>query len=96
MNLPVDQILRQGIEAQKAGEIQDAERLYRSVLHEQPANPDANHLLGVLSHQMGEAEIAVRLITKAVQTNPAIAGWMKPWLVTKKPCGSIPVSLRRT
>jgi len=51
----------------------NAEHLYRQVLQSQPNQPDALHLLGVVSHQMGKAETAVNLITKALAVKPDFA-----------------------
>ena len=43
MKFSADKLLQQGIEAHKAGQLQDAERLYRSILQKKPDHPDANH-----------------------------------------------------
>ena len=40
------------------GRVKEAEALYRQVLAEQPDNPEALHLLGVLLLQRGEARAA--------------------------------------
>ena len=49
MELTLDEALQQGIEAHKAGQIQEAERLYTAILKAQPKHPDANHNMGVLA-----------------------------------------------
>jgi Flp pilus assembly protein TadD len=49
--LTIEQALQQAIEHHKAGRLQDAERLYRSILQAQATHPDANHNLGVLALQ---------------------------------------------
>jgi hypothetical protein len=47
MELTIEQPLQQGVAAHKEGKVQDAERLYRAILLEQPMHPDANHNLGL-------------------------------------------------
>ena len=73
--LELQDLMRRGIQEQQAGRLPEAKAVYQQVLDAEPDHADANHLLGVLAHQTGEAEIAVRLITRAVQKNPIIAGY---------------------
>ena len=49
MELTLDQALQKGIEAHKAGQLQEADRFYTAVLKAQPKHPDANHNMGVLA-----------------------------------------------
>ena len=49
MNLILDHALQKGIEAHKAGHVQEADRLYTAILKAQPKHPDANHNKGVLA-----------------------------------------------
>ena len=72
MKLTIDQALQQGLAAQKEGKLQDAERLYRAILQEQPNHPDANHNLGVLVVAVGKPLEAVPLFKLALETNPQI------------------------
>ena len=46
MTLSIDEALRQGVAAHKDGKVQEAERLYRSILEQEPKHADANHNLG--------------------------------------------------
>ena len=48
MSSEQDKLLQQAVKAHKAGDVQVAERLYRSILEIDAAHPDANHNLGVL------------------------------------------------
>ena len=41
MELTLDQALQKAVEAHKAGQIQEAERLYTAILHVQPKHSDA-------------------------------------------------------
>ncbi len=56
----------------RRGELQQAEVIYRQVLHVEPNNADALHLLGVIAHQRGKNEDAVCLIEKAIKVNQAV------------------------
>ena len=62
--------LQQAITHHKAGELDDAEQLYRSILSETPKHPDANHNLGVLLKQGDKADIALPFFKKALESNP--------------------------
>ncbi|MHB8624553.1 MAG: tetratricopeptide repeat protein [Sulfuricaulis sp.] len=57
----------QGRQARKAAEI------YDRVLQVEPDNTDALHLKGLIAHQSGRQEIAVALISKAIELNPNVA-----------------------
>ena len=46
-----------------------ASLVFASIEDLMPENPDALHLLGVIAHQVGKNELAVKLITKAVAAN---------------------------
>jgi tetratricopeptide (TPR) repeat protein len=50
----------------QAGRLTEAEALYRGILEESPQEPEALHLLGVLSHQAGRHLEAVDLISRAL------------------------------
>lgn len=58
--------LRLAIRHHQAGQLQQAEAIYRHILQLQPSHPDALHLLGVVAHQVGQHETAVELIGKAI------------------------------
>ena len=49
MELTVQQALQQGVAAHNQGNLQEAERLYRTILQVQPKHPDANHNLGLIA-----------------------------------------------
>jgi thioredoxin-like negative regulator of GroEL len=72
MELTVDQALQQGVAAHKEGKLQDAERLYRAIMHSQPLHPDANHNLGVLAVSANKADAALPLFKTALEANPKV------------------------
>ena len=56
-----------------AGDLREADQLYRKVLSIDPKHPAALHFLGVIALQTGHAETAVRLIKQAVSLLPDYA-----------------------
>ena len=66
MELTLDQALQKGIEAHKAGNIQEANRYYTAVLKANPKHPDANHNMGVLAVGIGKVEAALPFFKKAL------------------------------
>jgi len=66
----IEQTLKQAITHHKAGELEDAEKRYRSILTEEPKHPDANHNLGVLLKQGNKADIALLFFKTALESNP--------------------------
>jgi tetratricopeptide (TPR) repeat protein len=63
-------VLAAAIEMHQAGHLGSAALLYQRVLAQERENPDALHLLGVLSHQQGDHARAVDLIGRAVALRP--------------------------
>ncbi len=51
----------------QAGRFQAAEQIYRQILAAEPNHADALHLLGVVASQMGNYEIAVKCLGRAIQ-----------------------------
>ena len=47
MEFTIEQALHKGIVAQKAGQIQEADKYYSAILKVQPKQSDANHNMGV-------------------------------------------------
>ena len=73
MELTLDQALMKGIEAHKAGNLEEADRYYTAILKVQPNHPDANHNMGVLAVGLGKVEQALPFFKKALDANPSIA-----------------------
>jgi predicted O-linked N-acetylglucosamine transferase (SPINDLY family) len=54
----------------RVGDFHRAEALYKEILQSEPEHTDALHLLGVVSLQLGRAELAVEHIGRAVRRRP--------------------------
>ncbi len=50
----------------QSGRLKEAEDAYRGVLRDNPRNPEALHLLGLLAHQSGDNRTGVDLIRRAI------------------------------
>jgi len=66
----IPESLAQAVAFHRAGQFQQAEQIYRQVLHADPRNADAWHLLGVIGSQANQHEVAVDLIRRAIELNP--------------------------
>eukprot|EP01038_Epipyxis_sp_PR26KG_P016268 gene16268-22159_t len=63
------------VQYQVNGLEEKAERIYRSVLSENPTNADALHLLGVILYQQGDAKAAIPYIERALLSNTTFEGF---------------------
>ena len=63
-------LLRDGLAHHRAGRTADAEAHYRQVLAQRPDDPDALHLMGVLSMQGGRAGEALGWLERAARLRP--------------------------
>ena len=73
MELTLEQALQKGIEAHKAGKVQESDHYYSSILKTNPKHPDANHNMGVLAVGIGKIEEALPFFKTALEVNPSIA-----------------------
>ncbi|MDB2466823.1 tetratricopeptide repeat protein [Planktomarina temperata] len=80
--LTIDQALQQGIEAHKAGRVQEADRLYTAILKAQPKHPDANHNMGILAVGVSKVEQALPFFKTALEANPATAQFWLSYIDT--------------
>jgi protein O-GlcNAc transferase len=62
----VQEWARQAVAQHQAGNLRQAEKLYRAIILAQPDNFAAMHLLGALLHQHGKPEAAVPLFERAI------------------------------
>ncbi len=65
--------LEQAMDAHRAGNLTEAEALYRAVVQSEPNHPDALALLGVVTGDKGNLAEAVRLIEQAIKLDPKAA-----------------------
>ena len=68
--LTINQALQKAIDAHKAGQVQEADRLYEAILKIQPKHPDANHNMGVLAVSVGKFQEALQFFKTALEANP--------------------------
>ena len=73
MELTLDQALQKGIEAHRAGNVQEADRYYSAILKANPKHPDANHNMGVLAVGVGKFDEALPYFKMALEANPGTA-----------------------
>ena len=66
-------MLTEAIQLHQAGNLVNAEHLYRQILTANPQHSDALHLLGVIAYQCGQNAAAVQLIRSAIEINESIA-----------------------
>ncbi len=72
MELTIDQALQQGVAAHKEDKLQEAERIYRTILKSYPKDPDANHNLGLIAVAMNQIAQALPLFKIALDADSNI------------------------
>ncbi|MGO9922519.1 MAG: tetratricopeptide repeat protein [Isosphaeraceae bacterium] len=68
--IPIAETLELAVKQQRAGNLRQAETLYRQVLEVDPEHVDALHLLGVTSTQLGQHEQAGEYLLRALKLRP--------------------------
>ena len=71
-SINIDQALKKGIDAHKAGKVQEAEQYYRSILNSTPDHAVTNHNMGILAVNIGKSDAALNFFKKAIDLNPDI------------------------
>jgi tetratricopeptide (TPR) repeat protein len=66
-------LVRRGIVAHRAGDLNKASLLYAQVLKSEPSHPEALHLLGLIRKANGERKAFYEMTDKALQISPAYA-----------------------
>ena len=72
MELTLDQALQKGIDAHKAGKVQEADQYYTAILKANPKHPDANHNMGILAIGVGKVGESLPFFKIALEVNPSI------------------------
>jgi predicted O-linked N-acetylglucosamine transferase (SPINDLY family) len=63
-------LFARAIQFHQAGQLREAEALYRQILSAQPTHAEALHHLGLIAHQLGRSDLAVKWIQQALAWNP--------------------------
>ncbi len=74
-SLSIHDAMRIAAELHRGRNIEAAQTIYERVLAIDPDYPDALHFLGILKHQLGRREDAIRLITRSIELVPGHAGF---------------------
>lgn len=74
--LTVEESFQIAVQRHQAGQLPQAEQLYREVLAREPNHPEASHNLGLLAHQTGRNDVALELLRRATSVKPSgPQGW---------------------
>ena len=65
-------MLQQAVAFHQAGQLPEAEALYRDILQVEPTHADANHNLGLMALQLGKAEVGFPFLEAAWKTAPSV------------------------
>src|SRR5437879_6074121 len=68
--MTIAQALQAAVEHHQAGRLGQAEAIYRQILAQDPNQPDALHLLGVIAARAGQHAPAEQLVRRAIAVNP--------------------------
>ncbi len=89
MGGPIAPLLEAAVGHHRAGEVRQAERLYRRVLEIDPRQGDAAHLLGVLRTAGGDSGEAISLLDRAVSLDPTVPAFHVSRVVALKALGRL-------
>src|SRR5258708_3709955 len=70
---PADPLFQKAISHHQAGQLAEAEALYREILPASPSHSGALYYYGMLALQIGQTAVALELIDGAIQVNPEYA-----------------------
>ena len=65
--------LEKALACHQTGNLKEAAITYLEILKNSPNHPEALHLLGVIAHQKGNDQEAIRLIERAIKKHPTAA-----------------------
>lgn len=74
-NANATELFNTAFERHGAGDLEQAETLYRAILASEPQQPDTLHFLGILLHQRGDGDGALELIRQSLALQPERADW---------------------
>ena len=70
MQRTIQDLLVTALDRHRAGQLEEAEEIYRQILAADPRNSDSLHLLGMIEDQRGRHEAAIELIGRAISIDP--------------------------
>lgn len=70
MEMTLNEALQKAIGAHKAGQVQEADRIYTAILQSHPRHPVASHNMGTLAVSIGKAKEALPFFKTAVESDP--------------------------
>ena len=70
MELTLSEAVKKGIEAPRAGKVQEADSYYTAILKVQPKHPEANHNLGLLALGIGKTRESLPYFEALLEVNP--------------------------
>ncbi|WP_019502985.1 tetratricopeptide repeat-containing sulfotransferase family protein [Pseudanabaena sp. PCC 6802] len=65
----IPEVYGRAVSLHQAGNLVEAEKLYRQILEQEPQNSDALNMLGVVCHQMNKYNEAISSINRAISIN---------------------------
>lgn len=68
--ITIDQAFKHAVQIHQAGRLAEAEGIYRQILAQIPNHAESLHLLGVLASQTNRPDLAIELISRAIELNP--------------------------
>ncbi len=85
--------MQQALELHRAGDLRSAALAYERILQTHPTEADAWHMLGVLSHQLGKHELAIKCLASAIKLNPIEAAYHSNLGVVYRSLGRLPEAI---
>ena len=73
--LTIEEAVQVATMLQRSNRLDEADLVYKRILDAAPENPTALHFAGVLAHQLGLHDEAVRRIEKSLALVPSLADW---------------------
>ncbi len=65
--------LQTAMQLHSSGNLRQAEIIYRQIINNNPRNPDAHHLLGLIAYQAKKYDPALACFSRAIKLNPSVS-----------------------
>jgi predicted O-linked N-acetylglucosamine transferase (SPINDLY family) len=76
-DVTIDQAFEWARQRQLAGQLAEAERVYRQILAQQPSHAPSLHFLGLIAHTVGRNDDDVFMLRRAVAFDPNVPGYLQ-------------------